>query len=229
MPVDLHPYEENLLRLEEQGRRRFLSPAYGIDFSSNDYLGLKHHPRMTAALTRALDAGMECGSGGSRLLRGNHPAHEELEHQAAHWFGAEAALFMATGYLANLAVMSTLPQRQDAIVFDEWMHASGKEGIRASLARSSKARHNDPASFEDEVLRWRRQGRRNIWIYVESVYSMDGDFAPLAALMEIADRHDAFLVVDEAHATGLFGDQGRGLVWPASLDRQGVQINIVAG
>lgn len=218
MPVDLTPYEKALLDLEERGRRRFLSPAYGVDFCSNDYLGLKHHPRMRAAIGRALEEGMEVGSGGSRLLRGNHPAHEELETQAARWFGAGASMFMATGYLANLAVMSCLPQRRDAIVYDELMHASGKEGIRASLARSSRARHNDPEAFEAEIKRWRADGRRNIFIYVESVYSMDGDMAPLTELARLAAQHDAFLVIDEAHATGVHGPGGKGLA--ATLEGQ---------
>lgn len=218
MPADLIPYEKALLELEERGRRRFLSPAYGVDFCSNDYLGLKSHPRMRAAIGRALDDGMEVGAGGSRLLRGNHPAHEELETQATRWFGAGGALFMATGYLANLAVMSCLPQRRDAIIYDELMHASGKEGIRASVAKSSRARHNDPASFEEEVKRWRAAGRQNIFIYVESVYSMDGDMAPLRELAALAARYDAFLVVDEAHATGVHGPAGRGLA--AALEGQ---------
>lgn len=174
-------------------------------------MGLKSHPRLRDKLISALEDGIDVGSGGSRLLRGNHEAIEALETKAASFFGAERTLFMATGYLANFTIFATLPQRRDAIIFDELMHASGKEGIRASLAKSGKARHNDPQSFEDEVKRWRAAGKDNIWIVVESVYSMDGDFAPLDALMDIADRHGCYLVVDEAHGTAVHGPNGRGL------------------
>jgi 8-amino-7-oxononanoate synthase len=148
------------------------------------------------------------------LLRGNHPAHESLESFAAAYFGAESALFMAAGYLANLSVFTTLPQRGDAIVADERIHASAKEGIHASLAARAKFAHNDAASCEDAVKRARANGARQVWIAVESVYSMDGDVAPLADLIGIAERLDAYLIVDEAHATGVYGPGGRGLSAP---------------
>ncbi len=118
---------------------------------------------------------------------------------------------MSTGFVANYTLFTTLAQRGDAIVFDEWIHASAKEGIHASHARRYKARHNDAASFAEAAWRAKRRGARQIWITVESVYSMDGDLAPLPELVALAEDIDAILIVDEAHATGIFGPRGRGL------------------
>jgi len=117
---------------------------------------------------------------------------------------------MSTGFVANYTLFTTLAQRGDAIVFDEWIHASAKEGIHASHARRYKARHNDAASFAEAAWRAKRRGARQIWITVESVYSMDGDLAPLPELVALAEDMDAILIVDEAHATGIFGARGRG-------------------
>jgi 8-amino-7-oxononanoate synthase len=152
------------------------------------------------------------GAGGSRLLRGNDPEHEALEAEAAAFFGAEAALFFGGGFMANFALFSTLPDRGDLVVHDELIHASVHDGLRAGRAERVAARHNDPQAFEDAIAIWRRGGGTGRpWIAVESLYSMDGDRAPLDALAAIADRHDAVLVIDEAHATGVYGPDGRGL------------------
>lgn len=205
------PYTNALETLTRRDRRRRLVPASGVDFSSNDYLGLARHDGIRRGLVAALDGGLALGAGGSRLLRGNHPAHESLESFAAGFFGAESALFMGSGYLANLSVFTALLQRGDAIVADERIHASVKEGIHASDAKRAKFAHNDAGACEDAVKLARANGAKGVWIAAESVYSMDGDVAPLDDLMGIADRHDAFLVVDEAHATGVHGPGGRGL------------------
>lgn len=204
-------FQSTLDTLSRLDRYRRIIPAQGMDFSSNDYLGLAHHDGIRQSLIDALNGGMDLGAGGSRLLRGNHPAHESLESFAAGFFGAEAALFMATGYLANLSLFSTLAQRGDMIVCDERIHASAKEGIHASSAKHVKFAHNDADACEDAINRARQRGVKQVWIAVESVYSMDGDLAPLADLMAIAERHDAFVIVDEAHATGVHGPGGRGL------------------
>lgn len=206
-----NPFQDKLDSLSALNKRRALISANGIDFSSNDYLGLAHHDGLRQHLIESLQSGLALGAGGSRLLRGNHPEHEHLESFAADFFGAEAALFMSTGYLANLAVFTALPARGDKIIFDEYVHASAKEGLHASTAKPSKFAHNNAKACEDAVKRARDRGAKNIWIAVESVYSMDGDIAPLADLMDIANRYDAYLVVDEAHATGVHGPDGRGL------------------
>ena len=208
-------YVAALQALEDGHQRRTLKPRAGIDFSSNDYLALASAPRMKAAVAAALERGTPVGSGGSRLLRGNCEEHETLEVEAARFFGAETAVFFGGGYVANFAVLTTLPQRGDLLVLDSLVHASIHEGARAGRAEFCHAAHNDPQSFESAIRDWRAKGGTGrVWIVVESLYSMDGDFAPLEELVAIADRYEAFLLVDEAHATGVYGEQGRGLTAP---------------
>jgi len=205
-------YVDALNALKDDDRLRGLAPRVGIDFSSNDYLALASAPGMRRAISAAVEAGTPIGAGGSRLLRGNCAEHESLEAEAARFFGTEAAIFFASGYTANFAVLTTLPQRGDLLVLDQLVHASIHEGARAGRAEFRFCAHNDASSIEDVIRTWRSQGGTGrIWIVAESLYSMDGDFAPLDALNAIADRHDAFLMVDEAHATGVFGPSGRGL------------------
>lgn len=202
----------DLLQLEEAARLRALTPRTGIDFASNDYLGLATAPRLRDAVAAALARGVPIGSGGSRLLRGNDAEHEALEAEAAAFFGSEAALWFSSGYAANSALLSTLPQRGDLIVYDTLIHASAHEGLRLGRAERKGVAHNDPQAFDDAIADWRAKGGTGrAWIAVESLYSMDGDRAPLDALIAIADRHEAILLIDEAHATGVFGEGGRGL------------------
>jgi 8-amino-7-oxononanoate synthase len=205
-------YVAALGALEKDDRLRHLKPRAGIDFSSNDYLALASCQRMRQAISAAVESGTPIGAGGSRLLRGNCAEHESLEAEAARFFGTEASIFFASGYVANFAVLTTLPQRGDLLVLDQLVHASIHEGARAGRAEFRESRHNDPDSVETTIRDWRSQGGTGrVWIVAESLYSMDGDFAPLEALVAIADRHEAFLMVDEAHATGVYGEQGRGL------------------
>jgi 8-amino-7-oxononanoate synthase len=205
-------FDEHLAHLERKQRRRRLAPREGHDFASNDYLGLASSDALKAAVADALSRNVPIGSGGSRLLRGNHPEHQFLEQEAAQFFGSASALFFSSGYAANSALLSTLPQRGDLIVHDELIHASSHEGMRLSRATARAARHNDVQSFADAVRDWRKSGGTGRpWIAVESLYSMEGDIAPLPDLMSLADEYDGFLIVDEAHATGVFGRDGRGL------------------
>ncbi len=205
-------HERALKALERRGRLRSLAARRGLDFSSNDYLGLAGSPELAAAVTEAVERGVPIGAGGSRLLRGNDAEHEALEAEAARFFGAEAALYFGGGFMANYALFSTLPTRGDLVVHDELIHASVHDGMRAGKAEIKSARHNDAGSVEAAIATWRASGARGRpWIAVESLYSMDGDRAPLEDLMAVADRHDGMLVVDEAHATGVYGDEGRGL------------------
>lgn len=203
---------DDLARLAASSRRRKLIPETGVDFSSNDYLGLGRSGQLADAARAALDRGVAVGSGGSRLLRGNNPEHEMLEEEAAAFFGSESATFFATGYAANSALFSTLPQRGDLIVHDALIHASAHEGMRLGRAQVASAKHNDANHFEAAIRNYRDAGGKGTpWIAVESLYSMDGDRAPLEDLSAIAARHDAILLIDEAHATGVFGADGRGL------------------
>jgi len=207
----VHGHAAELERLRREHRHRSLALPAGKDFSSNDYLGFSRHPALREAVITALDEDGMVGAGGSRLLRGHHAAHARLEEFAAGYFGVEKALFFGSGFAANFALFTTLADRHDAVIFDEHIHASVKEGLHASPAQSYKAHHNDADSFAAEVRRAREKGAKRIFIAVESVYSMDGDLAPLVSLDKIAKEFDAALVVDEAHATGVFGPKGRGL------------------
>lgn len=220
----LSSYEAKLAGLSRKSRLRALAPREGIDFTSNDYLGLAEAPRLKAAIAEAIGNGVPVGAGGSRLLRGNHPEHEALEAEAAAFFGAEKAIYVGSGFAANVALFSTLPLRDDLVLHDALIHASVHDGIAAGKAKAVAVPHNEVEAFEREIIRWRQAGGRGRpWIAVESLYSMDGDCAPLSALADLAERHGGFLVVDEAHATGVFGPGGRGLA--AALEGRG---NVVA-
>jgi len=198
--------------LSSRGRLRQLQPRAGHDFASNDYLGLADSDVLRSAAADALARGVPVGAGGSRLLRGNAEEHELLEAEAAAFFGTEAALFMGGGFNANLAIFSTLPQQGDLVLHDALIHASTHDGMRLGRAQTRSFAHSDVSAARQAIADWRAEGGDGqIWIAVEAVYSMDGDCAPIADLAALADEKKAVLVVDEAHSTGVFGSQGRGL------------------
>jgi 8-amino-7-oxononanoate synthase len=198
--------------LKQRSVYRSLRATTGTDFTSNDYLALADSRRMREVLIDALKRGVPSGSGGSRLLRGNHPEHERLEEEAARFFGTKRALLFGSGYAANTALLSTLPQRGDLVVYDQYVHASSHDGMKLGRASVASFAHNDVDSAEDAVRTWRQGGGTGTpWIVIESLYSMEGDRAPLAELKTLAERCGAFLIIDEAHATGVFGPDGRGL------------------
>lgn len=208
----MQPYNAILQRLENKGRLRSLKVAQGADFSSNDYLALAGSDYLRNIACEALERGVPVGSGGSRLLRGNHPEHEALEVEAAAFFKAPQVLYFASGFDANQAVFATLPQAGDLVLYDALIHASIHSGLQAGKAKTKSIPHNDIAEFEMAIRNFRAMEKSgNIWLAVESLYSMDGDFAPLAELSALADRHGCFLYIDEAHTTGVFGADGRGL------------------
>lgn len=198
--------------LKQRSVYRSLRATAGTDFTSNDYLALADSRRMREVLIDALKRGVPSGSGGSRLLRGNHPEHERLEEEAARFFGTKRALLFGSGYAANTALLSTLPQRGDLVVYDQYVHASSHDGMKLGRASVASFAHNDVDSADDAIRTWRQGGGTGTpWIVIESLYSMEGDRAPLADLKTLADRCGAFLIIDEAHATGVFGPDGRGL------------------
>ncbi|HAP12356.1 MAG TPA: 8-amino-7-oxononanoate synthase, partial [Afipia sp.] len=205
-------FEADLRDLAGKGRLRSLRSRAGLDFTSNDYLGLAESDELKRAAADAIARGVPVGSGGSRLLRGNHDEHEALENEAASYFGAETALYFGGGYVANFTIFSTLPQQGDLVVHDELIHASVHEGMRRGRAQAVSIPHNNVDAFDAAIVRWRAAGGKGRpWISAESLYSMDGDSPDIAGLLAVADRHDGMLVVDEAHATGVLGPQGRGL------------------
>ncbi len=205
-------HEGALEALKARGRYRALIPRAGHDFASNDYLGLAGSDVLATAALRALSAGVPVGAGGSRLLRGNADAHSQLEAYAAAHYGTEAALFMGGGFIANTAIFSTLPGHEDLILYDARIHASAHDGMRLGRAETQSFAHNDSAAVRLAADTWRKAGGAGqIWIAIESLYSMDGDIAPISEFATVADDLGAMLVVDEAHASGVFGPAGRGL------------------
>jgi 8-amino-7-oxononanoate synthase len=208
----LSRYSSMLEELDGRGRRRGLADAHGVDFSSNDYLALAGSAELACAAAGAIARGVPVGATGSRLLRGHHDEHAMLEAEAAAFFGSERALFFGSGYAANQALFSTLPQTGDLVVYDALSHASTREGLKAGRAEARPFRHNDPDAADAAIGDWRAAGGRGTpWIAAESVYSMEGDKAPTSALLAVAERRDGFIVMDEAHATGVWGEGGRGL------------------
>lgn len=210
----LSRFEKSLNGLERRSRRRsLLLSGGGLDFSSNDYLGMSHHSKLLAAVRDAIDDGRAIGATGSRLLRGHHDEHQALEAYAADFFGSEHALYFANGFMANYALFTCLPKSGDVVIYDELVHASIHDGMLAGKAVTIAAKHNDLQDFEDKIKAVRADGNKGqIWISIESIYSMDGDDAPVDDLMALANKYDAFLVVDEAHATGVWGADGKGLM-----------------
>jgi len=210
------PHKTVLENLAAKGRLRALTQTRGRDFTSNDYLALAESDHLRQAAAEALARGVPLGAGGSRLLRGNHPEHEALEEEAASFFGSETSLYFPTGFAANAAIAATLPRREDLIVYDSLIHASFRDGLEPGRIQAIEAPHNDANAMDTIIKGWRAGGgpgknKGRIWIAAETLYSMDGDRAPLADLVALASRHDAMLILDEAHATGVHGDQGRGL------------------
>jgi 8-amino-7-oxononanoate synthase len=190
-----------------QGVRVVLRGREYLNFSSNDYLALAADPRLARAAARAARR-YGSGAGASPLVSGLTPPLRRLERSLAEWEGSEAALVFSSGFAANLAVVSALAARGDAIFSDAWNHASLIDGCRLSRARVHVYRHADLNHLADLL---RSQTARRRVIVSDSVFSMDGDFAPLAGLLDLAERFDALLVLDEAHATGVLGEHGRGL------------------
>src|ERR1700719_763473 len=150
--VTMHSaFEMDLRKLAGRDRLRSLRERRGIDFTSNDYLGLAESEELRWAAGDAVARGVPVGAGGSRLLRGNHPEHEALESEAAAYFGAETALYFGGGYIANFAIFSTLPQREDLVVHDELIHESVHEGLRRGRADFVAVAHNDVDAFDEAI------------------------------------------------------------------------------
>jgi 8-amino-7-oxononanoate synthase len=213
-----------LTGLRGGGLLRQLRLPAGIDLVSNDYLGLADHPHLTEAI-RAAAAVLPAGSGGSRLLRGHHPVFEELDDRLAAFSGTASALLFGSGYAANVGLLQAVAAPGDLIVSDERNHASLIDGMRLSKATIAIYPHQDLDALE-EVLRAPRSGR--VFVVTESVFSMDGDLTPLSDICDIADRRGAIVIVDEAHATGMYGSRGSGRIEELGL-RERVAATIHTG
>ncbi|MCD6019374.1 MAG: 8-amino-7-oxononanoate synthase [Bacteroidetes bacterium] len=193
-----------------KGSLRSLITSYpSIDFSSNDYLGFSSKGLLAEEL-KTMNASVQVGSTGSRLISGNSLLFQEIENSVAKFHETEGALIFNSGYDANLGLLSSVPQKGDLILSDELIHASLIDGIRLSFATHYKFRHNDINSLKELISR-HRDSFNEVYVVVESVYSMDGDHAPLIELASICRDGKVHLIVDEAHAIGVFGKEGRGL------------------
>jgi 8-amino-7-oxononanoate synthase len=233
-----NPLEERvrarLAGFDAGGLRRALRPPAGIDLSSNDYLNLSRHPAIAERFIEGI-AREGCGSTGSRLLRGERDCLSAVERRFASFKRSERALFFTAGYVANIAVLSTLPEHGDILFSDEHNHASLIDGMRLSRARTVIFPHNDVAALarllasEDSVPtssraaapptgRPRWGGPRVRFVVTESLFSMEGDAAPLAEYAALCKCTSAVLVVDEAHAVGVYGARGTGLLEAAGVE-----------
>lgn len=199
---------DRLSKRKQEGLiRKLTTSRMRVDFFSNDYLGLSRSEELSQAIGKThFELGIQNGSTGSRLLGGNTPYTEQVESKLSRIFKSEASLLFNSGYAANLAVLSAIPQKGDTIIYDSLAHASLKDGARLSLATRHSFRHNDLSDLKHklEVSRGRK------FIVVESVYSMDGDICPLNEIIRLAEAHDACIVLDEAHSTGVMGPLGAG-------------------
>jgi len=201
--------KKRILDRKKDGTLRSLSiNTLSIDFFSNDYLGFSKE---------SFDA-TECnhGSTGSRLLSGNSVEAQECEKVLSEFYDAEAALVYNSGYDANIGFLSGILQRGDYVFYDEYVHASSRDGIRLSFAKAISFKHNDSADLENKL----KKANGPSYIVVESLYSMDGDMAPLKRINELSQKYNAYLIIDEAHSCGVFGWHGRGIVHARSLQSE---------
>lgn len=210
---------ERLLNRTEKGSLRELSAnVFPIDFCSNDYLGFARSTQLKDAINETLlyIPDYSNGSSGSRLLSGNHSFTEETEAFIASFHQAESGLIFNSGYDANIGLISSLAQRGDTIISDELIHASLIDGARLTHANRYSFKHNNLNDLEAKL----KVAKGNIYVVIESVYSMDGDLAPLHEINSLCEKYEANLIVDEAHALGIFGNYGQGLVQQTGLEHK---------
>lgn len=199
----------HLRTLSERGLLRTPRSPSGLDLSSNDYLALSRHPAVKASMTAAIERD-GCGSTGSRLLGGHREVFDTVEQAFAAFKGTERALYFSSGYLANLAVLTSFVEPGDVVLSDRLNHASLRDGIRLSLAKRVVFPHNDATALIRRVEAASGQGQ--VFVVTESLFSMDGDRSPLATYADICRKTGALLIVDEAHAVGIRGRNGSGLI-----------------
>ncbi|HCN83970.1 MAG TPA: 8-amino-7-oxononanoate synthase [Sphingobacteriaceae bacterium] len=219
MERNTHFISTRLEQRKQENSLRSLSTAGDlIDFCSNDYLGFASSSELRSIVNKELESFPDylLGSTGSRLISGNDIFTEQLENEIAIFHDAEAGLIFNSGYDANLGLFSSLGQRGDTIITDEFIHASIIDGARLSHANRFIFKHNDLDSLEEKL----KAAKGAIYIAVESIYSMDGDEAPLENMINLAEKYNAVVIVDEAHATGVFGSEGRGLVHKYGLQNR---------
>lgn len=208
-------YKKLQERKEQNAFRQLKLPTGKIDFCSNDYLGIVKNKLLEGNQSQDFSH----GSTGSRLLTGNHFLTEDTERSIAAFHDAETGLIFNSGYDANVGLLSCVAQKGDSIIYDQLSHASIRDGTRLSFAQGFSFAHNEPEDLEKKLL----QAGGNIFVVTESIFSMDGDIAPLKEIIELCGNYNAHLIVDEAHATGIIGNNGEGLI-----QHLGLQLNCFA-
>jgi len=207
---------QRLAHQKSQGRWRKSTINTGqlLNFASNDYLGLAHSPQLQAALQKA--AHLPVGSGAAHLISGHHESHHQLESELAQWLEVDDCLLFANGYMANLAVLQTLVEKNDVVISDKLNHASLIDGARFSKATSKRYPHNDIEALSRRLAQAHQKGQQAL-IVTDGVFSMDGDQAHLAKIRALQTHYQAWLYVDDAHGLGVLGPNGRGTLAQAGL------------
>ena len=221
----MQPYPSGILKKIEERKQNdsFRSlydfPDQQIDFSSNDYLGFARSASIFKQTSIILENNylLKNGATGSRLISGNSSLYNSVENQLAKFHQSESCLLFNSGYDANLGLLSSVPQRNDLILFDELSHASIRDGIRLSTAKSQKFKHNNVDDLVEKIMKLKGKVE-NIFVFTESVFSMDGDSPDLQTLVSVCEKYHCFLIVDEAHAVGVFGEKGNGLIQQLQLE-----------
>lgn len=213
--------EERMLALlnrrkAQKAFRTLSKPSHLIDFCSNDYLSLARSKELQEVVKKQYLYPLS-GSTGSRLLSGHYDLLDILEHKLAQFHQAETALIFNSGYNANIGIISAIARRSDLILYDELIHASIHDGIRLSAAEHHPFQHNNVEDLEHLLL---NHSQKNIFVIVESIYSMDGDAAPLVAIQQLCKKYQANLIVDEAHSTGVYGSNGAGLCVELGIEKE---------
>lgn len=214
---------ESMVKMLEQRKlvnslRQLKTESGLIDFASNDYLGLASNQELAAIIRQKIFEGIseKSGATGSRLISGNHHQYEIVEHFFRQLFDAEGVLVFNSGYQANQAVVASIPQKGDTILYDQLAHVCLKEGAWLSKAQSFSFRHNDL----DDLERRLKQASGQVFVVTETLFSMDGDLSPLLETITLCEQYGAFLIVDEAHSTGAYGKEGAGLLIEKGLHQR---------
>ena len=214
-----HIQEKLTERQKNNALRKLSERSFAIDFYSNDYIGFSTNPTINERVSQLISDTTPHGATGSRLLSGNSHLFTETERYIADFHNAEAALLYNSGYDANVGFFSCIAGRGDVILYDSYSHASIRDGISLSLAHSYKFKHNDLDDLE-KLLKKFATGDKTVLIATESVFSMDGDSPDLVRLVALAQQYGAYIAVDEAHAIGVFGKHGCGLVQALGLETE---------
>ncbi|WP_172914210.1 aminotransferase class I/II-fold pyridoxal phosphate-dependent enzyme [Capnocytophaga canis] len=220
MRIPEHIHKKIADRKADNAFRTLKNNLFTIDFFSNDYIGFASSKAIHAEVEKILaEQKWQHGATGSRLLSGNHSLYEVAENEITKFHNSESALLFNSGYDANVGFFSCIPQRNDIMLYDSYIHASIRDGISLGLTKSYKFKHNDLSDLE-KLLKKFSSSKQTTFVATESVFSMDGDSPDLLKMTELCEQYGAFLIVDEAHALGVFGQFGCGLVQHLGLENR---------